>query len=192
MNPTVADISGDDYPEVVSGTGGYFVNAFDGCGRQPAGWPKFTGQWLIAAPAIGDIDGDDLLEVVENTRAGWLYAWNTVGDADGAISWESYHHDNRNTGNYETPLERGSHTVAATPLDCSGLPLPEFHRPLPDECYPDADDGDGDGDGEGDADDGGDAGTGGDGGCSCRAAPTGRVGWLALLGLAMLLARRRR
>ena len=192
MNPSIADISGDGYPEVLSGSGGYFVNAFDGCGRQPAGWPKFTGQWLIAAPAVGDIDGDDLLEVVQASRAGWLYAWNTTGPADGAISWESYHHDNRNTGNYETPLDHGSPTVASTPLDCSAETPPTFPRPLPDECYPPGDDA---GDGGDAGDDGTDGGPTlvGEGGCGCRAAsrPDG-LAWLPLLALAALLVRRRR
>jgi MYXO-CTERM domain-containing protein len=201
VNPTVADITGDDYPEVISGSGGYFVNAFDGCGRKPAGWPKFTGQWIIVAPAVGDIDGDDRLEVVVGTRAGWLYAWNTVGSADGAVSWESYHHDNRNTGNFETPLERGSVTVAAAPLDCEGQTPPTFPRPLPDECYPDEDAGDGGSDAEDGGDGGGDTGEAGPtdpdaggGGCSCRAVPSDRGGLLALLlGLAALgLVRRRR
>lgn len=196
MNPTVADLSGDGYPEVISGSGGYFVHAFDGCGREPAGWPKFTGQWLIASPAVGDIDGDDLLEVVTPTRAGWLYAWNTAGSADGAISWESFHHDNRNTGNFETPLERGAVTVAPAPLDCSAETPPTFPRPLPDECYPDEDAGDaGDAEDAADAEDadGGEPATTGGGGCSCRTVPgRGTAGLLLLGALAWTVARRRR
>ncbi|MBI5488193.1 MAG: VCBS repeat-containing protein [Deltaproteobacteria bacterium] len=197
MNPSIADVSGDGYPEIVSGSGGYFVHAFDGCGREPAGWPKFTGQWLIAAPAIGDIDGDELLEVVQPTRAGWLYAWNTTGGAEGSISWESFRHDNRNTGNYETPLEHGAHTLAETPLDCSAETPPSFGRPLPDECYPDAGDGGEDVEDAGeDAEDGGDGGpayTGG-GGCSCGVtAGHGTAGFaLGLLFLAFGWGRARR
>jgi MYXO-CTERM domain-containing protein len=140
---------------------------------------------------VGDIDGDDLLEVVTPTRAGWLYAWNTVGPADGAISWESYHHDNRNTGNYETPLERGRHTVAAAPLDCSAETPPNFPRPLPDECYPEEDAGDG---GE-TVDDGGDVPgpESGGGGCACRALPgPGGSGALLAAALALAAVRRRR
>ncbi len=184
MNPTIAEISGDDYPEVLHGTGGYFVNAFDGCGRQPAGWPKFTGQWLIAAPAVGDIDGDGLREVVVPSRAGWLYVWRTRGRHDGAISWESFHHDNRNTGNFHVPLEHGRPTVASSPIDCSAETPPEFPLPLPAECYDAGDDADagdaGDaGDAAGDADRPGDA---AGGGCSCRTAGGGRAGaWIALL-----------
>ncbi len=103
----VADLNGDDYPEILVGSGGYFLHAFDGCGREPEGWPKFTGQWMTGTPAVGDMDGDGNLEVAIGTRSGWLYIWHTQGKSDGVIQWESFHHDNRNTGNYDTPLSQG-------------------------------------------------------------------------------------
>ncbi len=113
----VADLNDDDYPEVIAGSGGYFLHAWDGCGREPEGWPKFTGQWIISTPAVGDLDGDGKLEVVVGTRNGWLYAWHTEGREDGIIEWESYHHDNRNTGSIETPLDQGDpDRQAAQPL----------------------------------------------------------------------------
>ncbi len=104
----VVDLNGDDYPEVVAGSGGYYLHAWDACGREPEGWPKFTGQWLIPTPAVGDLDGDGKLEVVTGSRNGWLYAWHTEGKSDGIVEWESYHHDNRNTGNLETALTQGT------------------------------------------------------------------------------------
>jgi len=67
---------------------------------------------------VGDLDGDDSLEVVTGTRSGWLYAWHTEGKSNGVIEWESYHHDNRNTGNKNAPLEQGDPTrKASRPLD---------------------------------------------------------------------------
>jgi hypothetical protein len=112
----VADLNNDDYPEVLSASGGYFLHAFDGCGREPEGFPKFTGQWTIPTPAIGDLDGDGKLEVATGTRSGWLYVWRTEGKSDGIIEWESFHHDNRNTGNLDAPLEQGTKKKAKTPL----------------------------------------------------------------------------
>ena len=103
----IADLDGDDYPEIIAGSGGYFLHAYDGCGRQPEGWPKFTGQWIITTPALGDMDGDGKLEVAMGTRNGWIYVWHTEGKSDGQIEWESFHHDNRNTGNYDAPLDQG-------------------------------------------------------------------------------------
>jgi len=113
----IADLNDDDYPEVIAGSGGYFLHAYDGCGREPEGWPKFTGQWMTATPAVGDMDGDGTLEVAIGTRSGWLHVWHTKGKADGMIQWESFHHDNRNTGNYDTPLGQGDPSrQAAEPM----------------------------------------------------------------------------
>jgi MYXO-CTERM domain-containing protein len=124
-NQAIADITGDDYPEVIMGTGGYFVHAVDACGREAPSWPKFTGGWMTATPAVGDINGDGTLEVVEATREGFLYAWTTKGTDKGVVQWESFHHDNANTGNYRTPLDQGKLELAAKPLDCSAPNTPD-------------------------------------------------------------------
>ena len=119
VNQAVADITGDDYPEVVLGTGGYFVHAVDACGCEAAGWPKFTDGWITSTPAVGDIDGDHKLEVVTGTRDGYLFAWQTKGTDTGVIQWESFHHDNANTGNYGVMLDQGVLEGAAQPIDCA-------------------------------------------------------------------------
>jgi MYXO-CTERM domain-containing protein len=121
MNAAVADLTGDGYPEVVLGTGGYFVRAVDACGCEASNWPKFTGGWIEATPAVGDIDGDPshALEVVTGTREGLLYAWHTGGTDKGVVAWESVHHDLANTGNYGTPLTQGVLEGATTPIDCA-------------------------------------------------------------------------
>jgi MYXO-CTERM domain-containing protein len=124
----VADLSGDDYPEVITGSGGYFLHAFDACGREPAGFPKFTGQWIIPTAAVGDIDGDKTLEVITGTRDGWLYAWHTEGTESSIIEWESFHHDNHNSGNLEEKLAQGGKHKAKTPLTeamCTSKPVTE-------------------------------------------------------------------
>ncbi len=117
-NQAIADLNGDDYPEVITGTAGYFVRAVDACGREAAGFPKFTGQWIIGTTAVGDIDGDHKLELVVPTRSGYLYAWKTEASTDGVIVWDSFHHDARNTGTLSTKLDQGVYFKAAHPLDC--------------------------------------------------------------------------
>ena len=108
MNPAVADVDDDGYPEVLSGSGGYYLRAWNYRGEQPEGWPKFTGGWIISAPAVGDLDGDGTLEVAIATREGFLYVWNTSGRSDGRVDWASFHHDDHNSGNMMTPIGFGS------------------------------------------------------------------------------------
>ena len=115
----IADVTGDGYPEVIAGTGGYFVHAVDACGREAQGWPKFTGGWNMATPAVGNVDGEGGLEVVAGSREGYLFAWRTSGREDGVVAWESFHHDNANTGDYSRPLDQGALKRAASPIDCT-------------------------------------------------------------------------
>jgi hypothetical protein len=106
VNPAIADLDGDGRPEVITGTGGYLVHAVDALGREPKGWPKFTGHWLAASAAVGDIDGDGRLEVVINSREGMLFVWDTDGPVKvggrSALQWPKFHHDLRNSGNFNT------------------------------------------------------------------------------------------
>jgi len=104
MNPAVADLDGDDHPEVVCGSGGFMLHAFNYKGEEPDGWPKNTGGWITASPAVHDIDGDGRLEVVTATRAGYLFAWDVPGAVYGNVQWASFHHDVRNSGNFELDL----------------------------------------------------------------------------------------
>jgi len=108
MNPAIADITGDGKAEIISGSGGYMLHAVNYKGQEAAGWPKFTGGWIIPSPAVGDIDGDGKLEVVTITREGWLFVWDTPGtaSADGKsrVQWQEFKHDPMKTSNFTTPL----------------------------------------------------------------------------------------
>lgn len=112
VNPALVDVSGDGYAEALVGTGGYYLHAFDACGREAPGFPRFTGQWMISSPAVGDLDGDAdrTLEVTTATRTGYLYAWRTHGREAGNVQWPSFRHDNANTGNYGSTLDFGART----------------------------------------------------------------------------------
>lgn len=116
MNPAVADVSGDELPEVVTASGGHLVHAWDVAGTEAPGFPKPTGGWVAASPATGDLDLDGFIEVVVATRDGYVFAWRTRGVAWGEVQWPTFNHDNRGTGNFHTPLP-----VVAPPLieeDC--------------------------------------------------------------------------
>jgi MYXO-CTERM domain-containing protein len=147
LNPAVADLDGDGLPEAINGSAGYFLHAFNRYGVEPAGWPKFAGGWVAASPCVGDVDGDGNLDVITGTRNGWLFAWRTTGPDTGRIDWEGYKHDNRNTGNYHTPLEQG--TKELTPqddIDGDGIPN-AVDGDIDGDGIPNADDDDVDGDG---------------------------------------------
>lgn len=120
----IADVSGDEYPEIITGTGGTLLHAADACGREAANWPKRTNGWIVGTAAVGDVNGDlgRSLEVVAGTRDGYLFAWTTKGSTSGKVLWESFHHDNANSGNVATLLAQGSSERAATPLTCVAAP----------------------------------------------------------------------
>ena len=120
MNPAIADVDGDGLPEVIAGSGGYYLHAWNVHGVEPAGWPKMTGQWIIASPAVGDLDGDGTLEVAVGTREGFLYAWHTTGKTNGRVDWASFHHDNGNTGNVTTRLPFGKSPSTDSGCGCRG------------------------------------------------------------------------
>lgn len=177
---SIADLDGDDYPEVIVGSAGYFLHAFDGCGREPKNFPKFTGQWIISTPAIGDLDGDHKLEVVVGTRNGWVYAWHTEGKDDGVIEWESFHHDDHNSGNLDTPLKQGTKgKKAAKPLTVDACMPPSSSSSSSSSTSSSTSSGV----------------VEPEGGCACRAGEDSRTsyaGVAALAGLGLLAARRRR
>jgi MYXO-CTERM domain-containing protein len=189
-NPSSADVDGDGYPEVLLGSGGYYLHAWDACGKEAEGFPKFLGGWIITSVGAGDIDGDGLLEVVAATRSGYLFAFDTMGPADGSVGWPEFRHDNHNTGNYETPLAFGSRVTADAPLDCeipagpdAGVGDAAMDAPMGDDAGPGVDTGMG-------------PGVSGGTNCGCRTAGEGPSGGMPLLlsvfALGVLMRRRRR
>jgi hypothetical protein len=76
--PSAADLDGDGAQEVLMGSGGYLLHAFDRAGGEAAGFPKFAGGWIFSAPGTGDLEGDGRLDVVAATREGYLFAWEVA------------------------------------------------------------------------------------------------------------------
>ncbi|TNE90161.1 MAG: hypothetical protein EP330_08875 [Deltaproteobacteria bacterium] len=102
--PAIAEITGDDRPEVIYGSGGFLVYAWNAEGEIAPGFPKNTGGWVLGGAAVGDIDGDGYHDVVSTTRLGWVHAWGTAGPADVPPAWASTFHDAQNTGNASIAL----------------------------------------------------------------------------------------
>jgi MYXO-CTERM domain-containing protein len=154
---------------------------------------------MTASAAVGDVNGDHSLEVVEATRDGFIYAWTTKGTDTGVISWESFHHDNQNTGNYLNKLDQGVLEKAKTPIDCSmDAGAPDAGTDSGTHTKPDA--GKDASVGKPDArtptaDAGGEAAAASGGGCGCTVTqrPTDVAVWggFAFVGLALVRRRRR-
>lgn len=116
--PSVVDINNDTDPDIIIGSGGYFLHAFNYKGEEPAGWPKQTGGWIIASAAVGDFDGDKKFDVAVTTRDGWLYVWKTEGAVDSLFEWNGFGHDPHNTNNYDndpTPYQTWDDKVIVKP-----------------------------------------------------------------------------
>ena len=97
--PAVADIAGGGQPDVINNEDSNNVAAFDQQGNPVPGWPKFTGGWTVWTPAVGDLDSNGHNDVVDVTREGYLFVWNTPGDASQNQAY-SFHQDNWHTGRY--------------------------------------------------------------------------------------------
>lgn len=126
-NPAIVDIDGDNLPEVVAGSAGYLVHAWNYLGIEPKGFPKYTMGWVLASPAVGDMDGDGKFDIGVGTRDGWIFAWSTAGKTAGAIvEWPFHGHDVHNTNNYNSvinPYAKAPVVVdipaAAAPSSCN-------------------------------------------------------------------------
>lgn len=105
LNPGIADLNGDGNPEVIQGSAGTLIHAFDVTGAEPDGWPKHAGGWVLGSAAVGDANGDGWLDVWTGTREGYLVGWTTTAPADTATrEWVGFRNDPHNTGNCHTEL----------------------------------------------------------------------------------------
>jgi len=184
--PSIVDLNNDANPEVVIGSGGYLVHAWNYLGAEPDGFPKQTGGWIIASAGIGDFDGDGKFDLTVSTRNGWLFAWRTEGSVHSIFEWNGFGHDPMKTGNYEndpTPFAPWESNVAE--------PGPEGVEPGPEAVESDdtavvVDTGDNEPDATAEAESQAEK-PKKDSGCF-----GGEAGVLGLLGFGLLAARRRR
>jgi len=126
--PSIVDLTGDGKPEVIIGSGGYLVHAWDYLGNEPAGWPKQTGGWIIASAGVGDFDGDGKFDVAISTRDGWLYVWKTQGSVKNLYEWNGFGHNPHHTGNYEddpTPYKVWDSAIVEPPVEPGPEPTVE-------------------------------------------------------------------
>ncbi|GAA3192234.1 S8 family serine peptidase [Actinocorallia longicatena] len=117
-SPIVVDVTGDGSAEVVDGGDTSTLHAFGTFG-QAAGFPLFTGGWLLWSPTAADLDGDGRTDLVATTREGHLFAWRTAGRASANGEWWTYHHDEWRTGRYGTDARPPGPLLGLTRKDAS-------------------------------------------------------------------------
>lgn len=116
----VADVTGDQVPDVLLPTEDGLLFLVDGLGRSPPQSPLPTFGTVLSSPAVGVTGGQ--LEFAVRTTRGDLVRWQGVGVA-ADISWESAGHDRGQTWNAETKLP----VRPQSGLGITGLP--EFEKP---------------------------------------------------------------
>jgi hypothetical protein len=105
-NPAIVDLNNDNNPEVIAGSAGYLLHAWNWQGVEAPGFPRYTMGWILASAAVGDIDGDGKFDTAVGTRDGWLFAWKTQGKKAGAsYEWPMHGHDFHNWNNYNAPID---------------------------------------------------------------------------------------
>lgn len=102
VTPAIVDVDGDGRNEAVAGNGVHLLDAFSDNGRSPAGWPKFTGGWVVGTPAAGDWTGDGRAELVTVRRDGVLLVWRTSTQVDAIGDWVRFGADDHNSGSVGT------------------------------------------------------------------------------------------
>jgi thermitase len=111
--PTLADVNGDGYAEVLAVTSAGFVYAWKYDGTLAPDFPKRMGAagvypWASSGVGAYDIDGDGKIEIVagetsmgSNRR---IFVWDCQGSAANSIEWPMFHYDAMNTNTVPKPL----------------------------------------------------------------------------------------
>lgn len=100
-SPAIADINGDEHPDVIFGASNGYVYALDYYPDTIAPYPlPLFG--IPSSPIISDIDGDKLSELVVVSSDGYLHVWKHQASdvAPYALEWPQFHHDYQRTGLY--------------------------------------------------------------------------------------------
>jgi hypothetical protein len=106
--PVIGQITGGPGQDVIGGSASMDLAAFNAAGLPAStAWPKLTGDWTVATPALGsfgtfDTSSGARKDVVSITRAGTVSVYSTPAPACSPSSSPRFHHDDWNSGDYET------------------------------------------------------------------------------------------
>ncbi|MFH0779056.1 MAG: FG-GAP-like repeat-containing protein, partial [Candidatus Eisenbacteria bacterium] len=77
--PSIGNLDADAALEVIVGSRGDSVFAFNGNGSRVSGWPVYVDGYSQGSPLVLNIDSDAAMEVIAVTGNGKLYAFNNTG-----------------------------------------------------------------------------------------------------------------
>lgn len=101
ISPAVADITGDDNPDIIIGALDEYVYAFEHTEDSIPPFPlPVVGK--MSSPIIGDIDGDGRSEIILSSLDGYLHVWE-IHDSEVtlySLEWPQFHHNYKRTGLY--------------------------------------------------------------------------------------------
>jgi hypothetical protein len=97
--PSLADIDGDNFLEILFGDETGKVHALNHDGSLVAGFPIQTTGEVRSTPIVWDIDQDNLVEVAVTGWDASVYVWDLLGTFNPLRTpWPFFRHDVRNTG----------------------------------------------------------------------------------------------
>jgi len=136
----VADVDGDDKPEIVTAHSGGWVSVYNENGYFEPGWPKQPANRELRGLLVDDLDGDGTLEIIvneaDNYQNTWVYehngtlrpGWPRLKQNDsGGYGWGVYN-DNAAAGDLdgdgrsEIVVPSDVHYICAYEPDASHIP----------------------------------------------------------------------
>ena len=77
--PVIADINGDDHPEVICGNNAGTLMVFDSLGIEPPGFPPYE-EHNFKLPIVIDVDGNSQMDIITGSTDWYLYANSNTGE----------------------------------------------------------------------------------------------------------------
>lgn len=82
---SLADIDGDDIPEVLTGSSNGYIAAYDVNGNNIFKVQPDTG--AVYAPVVADVDGNSTMEIIAGSSSGSLYCYDASGNPVSISGW---------------------------------------------------------------------------------------------------------
>ncbi len=131
--PTIADVDGDGWNEVVLGAEDGRIYGWNHDGSELAGFPIALGGEVRGAVTLYDIDQDGLMEMATAAMDRLVYVWDLDGAVQGdRLDWPFFRHNVRGTGRTADPTRAiGIAVPPSTPAVHLrlGLPFPNPFNP---------------------------------------------------------------